>query len=344
MDQTLKDSKLGGLGKGSNSASRYKTQEQTELAFTPKPFISSRAMKNSVKEEALVKRPEGMVMRNERKVSGAGRSVKNEGEGGREYGATMPPEFLKGQGSGEKWREVDGKGVDEVGDQCERKVEEEEEREEEREGEEREGEEQGMGKEDTKVEETENVDIRESTHRYPLHTYQPRLAQASFKYNQQRKLEKSAIESQPLFSSILSAEDMDRIKKVKEFVKSKDSPQQKTISIEMMPFKDDPIKNKRCYNFFCEMEGLEIGGVSAARLMTASEIRNERKEFTDFYQQWKTLLTPPSPDPDPNPAQTHNSHPRAPTHPDLTLPTKRPAPQILSHHPKKPTPHHHKHN
>lgn len=330
MDHHLKNQKLSNSGKPSNSASRYKTAEQTELAFTPKPFISSRASKNSVRQESLIKPAEDKPIRIEKKVNFKVNSHKYDGDS-REYGPTMPPEVFQGGRSenfgNEKERsgEIDEKGAVEeggkLGDESEERVNEE-----------------SLSKEVVEVGESENVDTRESTNRYPLHTYQPRLAQASLKYSQQRKTEKNSFKAQPLFSSILSAEDMERIKKVKEFVKSKDTLQQKTIAFEMMPFKEDPIKNKRCFNFFCEMEGLEIGGVTAARLMTASEIRKERQEFTDFYQQWKTSNSSQSPDP----VQLQDS--KVLTQPDLKLPSKRPAAQPSSQHPHKSTLHHSNHN
>jgi Protein of unknown function (DUF1604) len=90
----------------------------------------------------------------------------------------------------------------------------------------------------------------------------------------------------PLFSGILASSDIDRIKKLKNFVKSTDSSQ-KLISIDILPFKSDPIKNLRCYNFFCNMEGLEIGGISQAHLMTASKIQKEKEEFMKLYEDWK---------------------------------------------------------
>ena len=72
------------------------------------------------------------------------------------------------------------------------------------------------------------------------------------------------------------------------------------------------------------MEGLEIGGVSAARLMTASEMRKEREEFTSFYQQWKSsdppqILTQPL-----IPTDIKKTQSTSKPSPTQTLPTKRP--------------------
>ena len=36
------------------------------------------------------------------------------------------------------------------------------------------------------------------------------------------------------------------------------------------------------------MEGLETGGLSEAKVMTASQLRNEREEFTSLYNSWKS--------------------------------------------------------
>jgi hypothetical protein len=109
----------------------------------------------------------------------------------------------------------------------------------------------------------------------------------SLKHSKKR-IEKKELDPHPLFSDVLSVQDMDRIKKVKEFVKSKESQSQSLELKNFTYFKDDPIKNTRCFNFFCEMEGLETGGVSEARVMTASQMRTEREEFSKAYQTWKS--------------------------------------------------------
>ena len=89
----------------------------------------------------------------------------------------------------------------------------------------------------------------------------------------------------PLFSGFLSVSEIERIKKLKKFVKSSDSlEKQRIISKESLPYTSDPIKNLRCYNFFCTMEGLEIGGISEAHLMTASSLQQEKQEFLELYE------------------------------------------------------------
>lgn len=114
--------------------------------------------------------------------------------------------------------------------------------------------------------------------------YNPRNYLLSLKTSKKRPDKK---EPDPLFSEVLSVQDIDRIKKVKEFVKSKDSSPA-IINKSSLPFKDDPIKQTRCFNFFCEMEGLETGGLSEAKVMTASQLRSEREEFTSLYNSWKS--------------------------------------------------------
>ena len=114
--------------------------------------------------------------------------------------------------------------------------------------------------------------------------YNPRNFLLSLKTTKKRPEKK---DPDPLFSEVLSVQDIDRIKKVKEFVKPKDSSPA-IINKSSLPFKDDPIKQARCFNFFCEMEGLETGGLSEAKVMTASQLRNEREEFTSLYNSWKS--------------------------------------------------------
>lgn len=252
-------------------ASKGRFREDSEQEFIPKTFVSSRANKNAPKLDLVNKdRTEARGKPDEGKERV--RFIRKNDDG-REYGPTMPPESLCEK---EEVKELDagmngfddkrliGEWKDEAGDELV----------------------SNSGNGDGKSDLSKIVDNQYEEEKVNLNTHQVKLQLSSLRFAQ-KKNEKTGLEPQPLFSNILSAQDMERIKKVKEFVKSKDNPKQKLITLEMMPFKDDPIKNKRCYNFFCEMEGLEIGGFSAARLMTASEIRREREEFTEFYQNWK---------------------------------------------------------
>lgn len=293
--------------KYSSSKSRY--HEQSEQDFIPKCFISSRASKNSAKQVTVnIDMPKIQAIPNE-----VNKKVMRKIDDGREYGPTMPPEFFNNKEEFKAWDEDEDNeekknvfGNDKNFDvACRDQT----------------GEDFGI---DKKIRGEENdegkiVDIQNEDDKVDLNTHQIKLKLNSFRYAS-KKNEKTNPELQPLFSNILSTQDMERIKKVKEFVKSKDTPKQKVITLEMMPFKDDPIKNKRCFNFLCEMEGLEIGGVSAARLMTASEIRKEREEFTEFYQYWKNSLKS-------SPSQTDSSELQIkslePGSKDPSLPLKR---------------------
>lgn len=87
---------------------------------------------------------------------------------------------------------------------------------------------------------------------------------------------------------LLSNYDQKHKMLIKTFVKSSDAVEkQKLISKEILPYTNDPAKNVRCHNFFCLQEGLEIGGIAEAHLMTASQMRKEKEEFMKVYQEWK---------------------------------------------------------
>ncbi|CAG9324433.1 GPATCH1 [Blepharisma stoltei] len=93
---------------------------------------------------------------------------------------------------------------------------------------------------------------------------------------------------EPLFANRLSESDREKIKSFKSFVKSSDLTERSArINKQDLPFKDDKVKHDRYYAFICNMEGLEVGGIAPARLMTASQIRQEKEEFLKLYEQWK---------------------------------------------------------
>lgn len=95
---------------------------------------------------------------------------------------------------------------------------------------------------------------------------------------------------EPLFAKTLSEADRDKIKSFKSFVKSQDLTERSShINKQDLPFKDDVVKKERYYAYICNMEGLEVGGIAPARLMTASQIRLEKEEFAKYYEGWKNL-------------------------------------------------------
>lgn len=121
-------------------------------------------------------------------------------------------------------------------------------------------------------------------------SYNPKnyLMHLKVQKRQSKPIKAPHADTPPLFAGVLSSQEISRIKHLKKFVKSTDaSDKKKIISIDLLPFANDPIKNSRCFNFFCTMEGLEIGGITQAHLMTASQLQAEKAEFMELYQKWK---------------------------------------------------------
>lgn len=102
----------------------------------------------------------------------------------------------------------------------------------------------------------------------------------------QKKKKTSEKQPEPLFSKFLSNSDFQRIKSLKTFVKSS-QPSGSLLNRSNLPYQDNPEKLERFYNYLCSQEGLEVGGIRPAPLMTASQIKSEKSEFSKEYTKLK---------------------------------------------------------
>lgn len=96
-----------------------------------------------------------------------------------------------------------------------------------------------------------------------------------------------------LCQHLLSASDLERISKLKSFVRSSERLITPTsCELNSLPFSDDLKKRDRLYRYICTKDGKELGGiapmcVSHIQLMTASQLDKEEEEFAAIYKEIK---------------------------------------------------------
>jgi hypothetical protein len=95
--------------------------------------------------------------------------------------------------------------------------------------------------------------------------------------------QRTAAMAEPLFSTVLSPADIQRISQIKTFVQSRDLKAHYTEKHEL-PFADNPSKQERYFRFVCAKEGRVVAGVGPVNLMKASQIRQENEEFRVIYE------------------------------------------------------------
>lgn len=96
-----------------------------------------------------------------------------------------------------------------------------------------------------------------------------------------------------LCQHVLNPSDLERISKLKSFVRSSERLVNPAASdVAALPFSENPRKRDRLYRFICTKEGKELGGIAPMavfpiQLMTASQLDLEEEEFETIYSQMK---------------------------------------------------------
>lgn len=122
----------------------------------------------------------------------------------------------------------------------------------------------------------------------PHPSFSPRLLDPNQRQNLLEEPRKPA-----LCQHVLNSSDLERISKLKSFVRSSERLINPTAKdLVTLPFSEDPRKRDRLYRFICTKEGKELGGiapmgVSPTQLMTASQLDKEEAEFAVIYSQMK---------------------------------------------------------
>ena len=121
-----------------------------------------------------------------------------------------------------------------------------------------------------------------------------------------------------LCQHVLNSSDLERISKMKSFVRSSERMMNTAASdLAALPFSEDPKKRDRLYRFICTKEGKELGGIAPmavllTQLMTASQLDKEEEEFAVFYSQMKGKKDPSVPAKVPDIVNTRSIQPWKP--------------------------------